>query len=48
MKFLVSAANRVRVVRSVLERYADRLPGRFTTATEWSVRIRPARPLPDR
>ena len=43
-----SAANRVRVVRSVLERYGDRLPGHFTTATEWSVRIRPARPLPDR
>jgi predicted nuclease of predicted toxin-antitoxin system len=35
-----SAANRVRVVRSVLEKYADRLTGNFVVATERGVRIR--------
>ena len=38
-----SSSNRVRVLRAVLERYADRLAGHFTVATEGSVRIRPAR-----
>ena len=36
------AANRVRVVMTVLEQYADRLSGSFTVATEGYVRIRPA------
>jgi predicted nuclease of predicted toxin-antitoxin system len=35
-----SAANRVRVVQSVLDRCSDRLPGSFATATEVGVRIR--------
>ena len=35
-----SAANRVRVVMSVLEKYADRLTGNFVVATERGVRIR--------
>ena len=35
-----SATNRVRVVKSVLEYYADRLSGHFVVATETSVRIR--------
>lgn len=35
-----SAANRVRVVKSVLENYADRLAGNFVVATERGVRIR--------
>jgi len=39
-------ANRVRVIKIVLERYADRLAGHFTVATEGGVRIRPARALP--
>lgn len=34
-----SAANRVRIVRAVLEGYADRLAGRFTVVTDTSVRI---------
>ncbi len=38
-----SAANRVRVVKSVLDGYADRLAGYFVVATENSVRIRPVR-----
>ena len=36
-------ANRVRVVKAVLEKWADRLAGSFTVATESGVRIRPAR-----
>lgn len=40
-----SAANRVRVVKGLLEGYAERLPDHFTVATEAGVRIRPARPL---
>jgi predicted nuclease of predicted toxin-antitoxin system len=35
-----SAANRVHTIRAVLERYADRLAGCFTVATDTSVRIR--------
>jgi len=38
-----SAENRVRVLASVLERWADRLSGSFTVATEGKVRIRPLR-----
>lgn len=34
-----STANRVRVLKAVLERYADRLPGRFAVATESGVRF---------
>ncbi len=41
-----SPANRVRVMKAVLEQYADRLAGYFTVATEGGVRIRPARGLP--
>ncbi len=37
-----SSTNRVRVVKSVLERHADRLPNHFVVATENRVRIRPA------
>jgi len=37
-----SSANRVRVMKAVIEQYADRLAGRFTVATEAGVRIRPA------
>lgn len=35
-----SRTNRVRVVKAVLEQYADRLAGRFAVATEGGVRIR--------
>lgn len=35
-----SAANRVRVVKSVLDSYGDRLAGHFVVATENSVRVR--------
>lgn len=35
-----SAANRVRVVQSVLEQHAERLKRNFTVATEGNVRIR--------
>lgn len=35
-----SSANRVRVVKSVLANYTDRLAGQFVVATESSVRIR--------
>jgi predicted nuclease of predicted toxin-antitoxin system len=42
-----SPANRVRVLKSVLVSHADRLPVHFTVATEGSVRIRPARLLPE-
>jgi predicted nuclease of predicted toxin-antitoxin system len=38
-----SSTNRVRVVKSVLEQYLDRLVGCFTVATEVGVRIRPPR-----
>jgi predicted nuclease of predicted toxin-antitoxin system len=41
-----SPANRVRVMKGLLEQYADRLADHFTVATEAAVRIRPARPLP--
>ena len=41
-----SSANRVRVVQTVLERYADRLSGSFTVATDGYVRIRPGRQQP--
>lgn len=34
-----SPANRVRVLKAVLERYADRLPGRFAVATESGIRF---------
>lgn len=37
-----SAANRVRVVMTVLDQHADRLSSSFTVATEGYVRIRPA------
>jgi predicted nuclease of predicted toxin-antitoxin system len=36
-----TSANRVRVVRALLEQYTDRLGGHFTVATERGVRIRP-------
>ena len=36
-----SAASRVRVVKSVLDGYGDRLAGHFVVATERSVRVRP-------
>lgn len=36
-----SPANRLRVVKVILEQCADRLAGCFTVATESSVRIRP-------
>lgn len=41
-----SSANRVRVVKAVLEQHAHRLAGHFTVATEAGVRIRPASGLP--
>ena len=41
-----SPANRVRVIKCVLEQYADRLVRNFTVATEGGIRIRPARGLP--
>ena len=41
-----SPANRVRVLKAVLEQYADRLVGRFTVATESRIRMRPASELP--
>lgn len=37
-----SPANRVRVVKTVLEQYGDRLAGHFVVATDTRVRIRPA------
>lgn len=40
-----SPTNRVRVMKDILERFADRLASHFTVATDTSVRIRPARPL---
>jgi predicted nuclease of predicted toxin-antitoxin system len=36
-----SSANRVRVIKALLEQHADRLAGCFTVATERGVRIRP-------
>ena len=36
-----SPANRVRMLRTVLEQHADRLANRFIVATERGVRIRP-------
>ena len=41
-----SPANRVRVVKAVLEHYADRLADHFVVATDGGVRIRPARDVP--
>lgn len=41
-----SPANRVRVMKGILEQYADRLESHFTVATESRVRIRPLRELP--
>ncbi len=38
-----SPTNSVRILKAVLEQYADRLPSHFTVATESGVRIRPAR-----
>jgi predicted nuclease of predicted toxin-antitoxin system len=38
--------NRVRVMKAVLEQYADRLTGRFTVATEGRIRMRPSGELP--
>jgi predicted nuclease of predicted toxin-antitoxin system len=38
-------ANRVRIVATLLDQYADRMAGHFTVATEESVRIRPLRRL---
>jgi len=40
-----SAANRVRVVRAVLERHADQIVSRFAVATESGLRIRSPRTL---
>ena len=37
-----SSSNRVRMVKVILERYADRLADRFIVATEGGIRIRPA------
>ena len=39
-------ANRVRVMKAILEQHADRLAGHFTVATEGGARIRPASGLP--
>ena len=36
-----SSANRVRVVKALLEQYADRIAGHFAVATERGVRILP-------
>ena len=36
-----SPTNRVRVIKTILEQYADRLTGHFTVVTESGVRIRP-------
>ncbi len=41
-----SPSNRVRVVKAVLERYADRLVGSFVVATETNIRIRPSSEIP--
>lgn len=41
-----SPTNRVRVVKAVVEQYADQLVGHFAVATEGGVRIRPASALP--
>ena len=38
-----SPTNSVRILKAVLEQYADRLPSHFTVATESGVRIQPAR-----
>jgi predicted nuclease of predicted toxin-antitoxin system len=35
-----SPSSRLNVIKSVLERYADRLPGQFVVATEDRVRVR--------
>jgi len=39
-----SPANRVRVIKAVLEQYGDRLVRHFSVATEGGVRIRPWQP----
>lgn len=41
-----SAANRVHMVKVVLEQHADQLTDHFTVATESGIRIRPASELP--
>jgi len=41
-----SPANRVRVVKAVLEQHADQLAGHFIVATEGGVRIQPASGVP--
>ncbi|MFX0195947.1 MAG: DUF5615 family PIN-like protein [Candidatus Hodarchaeota archaeon] len=41
-----SPANRVHVIKGIMEQYADRLESHFTVATESSVRIRRIRELP--
>ncbi len=35
------AENRVRIVKTVIENYIDRLPGNFVVATEKRLRVRP-------
>lgn len=41
-----SLGNRLRVMKAIMDQYADRLEGNFTVATESSVRIRPVRASP--
>ena len=41
-----SSANRVRVVKAILEHYEDQLTSHFIVATESAVRIRPCQRLP--
>ncbi len=41
-----SSANRVRVVKAILEHYEDQLTSHFIVATESAVRIRPVKRLP--
>ena len=41
-----SSANRVRVVKAILEHYEDQLTSHFIVATESAVRIRPSQRLP--
>jgi len=41
-----SSANRVRVVKAILEHYEDQLTSHFIVATESAVRIRPGQRLP--
>jgi hypothetical protein len=41
-----SSLNRIRVMKRILEQYADRLESHFADATESRLRIRPLRELP--